>query len=816
MNQQNPLQQQRDSTTSNNSSFLYNKTCVEIGICAFNYFCVIIFRYKRDFWFGLSCPTAIQFNSILPLFILHCSAFFSFIMSAAEKEKKKKKKSKSSELSTDYPDSPPLEAEDEEKPKKKKKKSKKTLEEEEEGPVEPINEDETVPEEPPAKAKKKKSKKKEPEEDSPPIVNDSDEENRAAKKKSKKKRPETVEEMFPDAEFKPISFHDENDNKHEETPPETIETDEEQEKPQKKKKKAKNREENGQGLEEEVISPKKKKKAKKSPGEEEEEPEVIENPKKTKKKALREEEDNEEEAAMKEEKAEKAPKKQKLPKPSELQQLAAKFPTKLATTALFKPANSERKGEEHDSDVEKGPKTAKAAAKAALSKAITMGKAAAATVVEKANKSIDKAKKNKKNPEENSAENSEEKEEAPQKGSKKPNKIDQEEEVEQITKKLQNTKISEQKSEKTEKIEKVKGSSAKTAISSDSAVESKEKSLPPNAKADKLVQEADQTIKKFKFGALFGGSREKYEEGIELLLRAASEYKLTRHYQSAAEIHVRVAELYRDKFKGYEFETVNNYVDAGQAAKNYDKNAAVRYYKLAIDKNMEKNEFTSAAKLWKEIGEIEEKGGDTTMAVDAYTNAQKLYAAEDKNKAYVAQMKGKIANLQAGDSDYKSAAKQFENLVRTSLENGTNKFKIKEHLFKAILCWFITYAPSFDLEDVEESLGEYKDLYPQLDGSAEGKLVQSLLDSFKEDDLDKFNAVVAKHDRLYKLDNWSHKVITEIGEILKAGPQKRWNKVQGKGKAAEESEPEEEEEEEKPKSKKAAKKGKKTDDDDFT
>ena len=48
------------------------------------------------------------------------------------------------------------------------------------------------------------------------------------------------------------------------------------------------------------------------------------------------------------------------------------------------------------------------------------------------------------------------------------------------------------------------------------------------AKGDQLMHEADAALKKFSFGAMFGGGNEKYEDASDKYKRAGNAYKASK------------------------------------------------------------------------------------------------------------------------------------------------------------------------------------------------------------------------------------------------------------------------------------------------
>ena len=146
------------------------------------------------------------------------------------------------------------------------------------------------------------------------------------------------------------------------------------------------------------------------------------------------------------------------------------------------------------------------------------------------------------------------------------------------------------------------------------------------------------------------------------------------------------------------------------------------------------------------------------------------YDAEDSS-ANASQCWVKVAALSAELEDYKKAIEIYERISQKALEGSSaGKWGVKDYLFKALLCQLVICAKKNDMEQVEKNIDRYKDIYPQLDGTREVKLIEDLMNAFKEDDMDLYSDTVFRYDEIYKLDNWTAKVLLDVKNIMKNGP----------------------------------------------
>jgi len=285
-------------------------------------------------------------------------------------------------------------------------------------------------------------------------------------------------------------------------------------------------------------------------------------------------------------------------------------------------------------------------------------------------------------------------------------------------------------------------------------------------KGDELVAEAE---KKLKGGfSFFGSKTTKMEEAAELYDKAAAQYKLSKSWQEAGDAYVKAAELC-EKTKN-DTEGCNHYINAAKAYKNISSKDSLKFYKIAVDLHTANNRFSTAAKLYKEIAELEEKDMNVVGAMKAWNDAADCYFAEDSTTSGN-QCLLQVATLAATDGDYKRAASLFEKVARSCLDQGSKlvQYSVKDYLYKAALCKFVQCAKDGDCKAVESAIDQYKDLFPAFDGCRECKFLEEAVKAFDDNDVEAFTGHVFKFDQVLKLDNWQASMLLEIKTALKTG-----------------------------------------------
>lgn len=194
----------------------------------------------------------------------------------------------------------------------------------------------------------------------------------------------------------------------------------------------------------------------------------------------------------------------------------------------------------------------------------------------------------------------------------------------------------------------------------------------------------------------------------------------------------------------------------------------MRYFQITTNMLMEANRFSSAAKIWKDVGELYEKDMQPKQAAEAYEKAATCYEAED-SKANAGAMKIKVAQLAAEAEDYKKAIEIYEQVAKQALDTNVGRWSVTSYLFKALLCQFAISAEKHDLIKLENKLEKYKDMHPQLDGTRECKLIENCIDAFTQDDVDKYTDEVMRFDEILKLDNWTAGILLKVKQALQGG-----------------------------------------------
>ena len=284
----------------------------------------------------------------------------------------------------------------------------------------------------------------------------------------------------------------------------------------------------------------------------------------------------------------------------------------------------------------------------------------------------------------------------------------------------------------------------------------------PNVQGDKLVQQAEKRLKAISF---FNPT--KHEDAIDLLDKAAAQYKATKNWLEAAQCFVRCAEIC-EKSTDIIFDACNYYVNAGKMYRHFELSSSIKMFEIAVQMHQEQHRFSAAAKLYKEIAQCYERLSNLREAMKMWKKAADCYEAEDSTTNANLCLQ-RVAELFVENQEYQKAIQLYEKISKTSLERNVGKWTAKDYLYKALMCTFVLLAKQNQLDLFQQKLDQYKDLLPSLDGSRECKFVEECMLAYMDDDLERFSTVVFAYNQIYKLDDFSTRVLFEIKQLLRNG-----------------------------------------------
>jgi alpha-soluble NSF attachment protein len=263
------------------------------------------------------------------------------------------------------------------------------------------------------------------------------------------------------------------------------------------------------------------------------------------------------------------------------------------------------------------------------------------------------------------------------------------------------------------------------------------------------------------FRSLFGASTGKEEDAAETFVKAANAFKLAKSWELAGDAFVRAAETF-ERSSDLTYDAGSKYADAAKAYKNGAPDKAIAAYRNAIRVYTDAARFQQCARLSKELAEMHEANRNNEAAMESYSAAADFYDGED-SKSHANAMRLKLASISASDGKYAKAAELFERIAADSLDNNLLKYSARDHLLKAGLCRLCLG----DAVGAARAVHNYKNMDASFAPSREGQLLDAVVKTVEDGDVDAFTNAVYEYDNISKLDDWKTSILLKIKNSIK-------------------------------------------------
>ncbi|KAJ9516507.1 hypothetical protein QJQ45_011142 [Haematococcus lacustris] len=259
----------------------------------------------------------------------------------------------------------------------------------------------------------------------------------------------------------------------------------------------------------------------------------------------------------------------------------------------------------------------------------------------------------------------------------------------------------------------------------------------------------DQAEKKLKGFGFFGN---KYEDAVELLEKAANNYKLGKCWNDAVDAYTKLAECQLKCESKHE--AASAYVEAAKVAAKTQPQLSTELLQKAVGIYTDMGRLNMAARQLKEIGEITEKSGPKAESITFYEQAADLFETEGSTSE-ATKCRLKIAEFSAEAGQYGKAVQIYEDAAKRAVENNLLKFSARGYLLNAGICGLCYLR----VDDIEAKIDKYRDIDLQFGGSREDMLMQGLLEAFRKGDDSMFATHLSEFDSVIKLDAWKTRIL---------------------------------------------------------
>jgi tetratricopeptide (TPR) repeat protein len=202
------------------------------------------------------------------------------------------------------------------------------------------------------------------------------------------------------------------------------------------------------------------------------------------------------------------------------------------------------------------------------------------------------------------------------------------------------------------------------------------------------------------------------------------------------------------------FELYNEYAIIGKILlkniKNYS--GSIKNYLLAINYCKLTGNLKRVQDLYITIAEIYDKNlMDYEKSIEYYTKAVEIDDNSSVHKIYI-----EIARLNITISNFQEAQKNYEKAGEICIGNPLLHWNIKDIYCMATLCGICLHSSNFK-EDYEN----YKQQYSKFNDTIENKLIEGILESFEQRDINVFVRTITEYDKITgKLDSATKLLLT--------------------------------------------------------
>jgi hypothetical protein len=244
--------------------------------------------------------------------------------------------------------------------------------------------------------------------------------------------------------------------------------------------------------------------------------------------------------------------------------------------------------------------------------------------------------------------------------------------------------------------------------------------------------------------SIFNDKEIKMNKAMTYFKIALREFVEKTDFLSYAELSEKIGDKYIK---------INNNYDALQYYKNAQKHYltqdSTKFINLTIDKIIplciEKNDIAAVGKYYYQIAKLCKDEGDQ-YTKQYFDNALKYLESEKNSDLYNCYIDYAIFLMESNDID--SAIYYLEQIMIYIDDKPILIFGVGKYIFLILLC----YLSKGDIVLTKRKLDEYCDKYSIFIDSIQHKLIIKLIQSYDENDIDKYSTDLFEYNQIKKLD----------------------------------------------------------------
>jgi len=262
----------------------------------------------------------------------------------------------------------------------------------------------------------------------------------------------------------------------------------------------------------------------------------------------------------------------------------------------------------------------------------------------------------------------------------------------------------------------------------------------------------------------FGGTGNK-EDAAELFKSAGVAYKVAKKFDRGGVAFTKCAEIHRGL--GNKLDELNALVEAAGCYKQCSPADAVAQYSAAAEMCMDQNRLGTAAKHYREIGEIYEGEFEFDKAVKAFKMCVDFFKMDNQTSNATSCNLKVAAHSAQHLNDYDAAVKIFETTGKEASQNNLLKYSAKKYFFHGGLCRLASQKNP--VEDSQACIEAYKDYDVTFGKQRECKFLLDACEAIATGDADMFTREITAYDNISQLDPWTTCICLRIKKSIQSG-----------------------------------------------
>ncbi len=250
----------------------------------------------------------------------------------------------------------------------------------------------------------------------------------------------------------------------------------------------------------------------------------------------------------------------------------------------------------------------------------------------------------------------------------------------------------------------------------------------------------------------------RYEDVYELLKKSAIAYKLENSWEKAGDVYLKASQYistnpYDELFSvGTRFEMVDCLINGAYCYDKikHGKRITCRTNAIAIHKIV--GNFDRCAKLQMEIANIYELDDQLTKSIESYLQAHQFFELDGKSRSSSIHCLCKYVDLyiKIGQIDFNNLVNIYSKIIDYYQSEKLGKYQLKQYIMMILIT--IMCITTQTIESIKTEYEQFVSLDYSFSTSSQGILINGLIGSIANNDVELFETSCYNYDRVKPLD----------------------------------------------------------------